>query len=89
MQIGLFLFFVESPKVAKASTVTCRCRWCYCVNLLPKERHLKFVLDNWIGGHMMSSLKNSLPVESTTYWLSPVLQEEVLSGSGNKGCWQE
>ncbi len=36
----------------------------------------------------MSSLKNGLPVESTPYWLSPVLQEEVLSCSGNKGCWQ-
>jgi hypothetical protein len=28
-QMGLFLFFVASPKVAKASTVSCSCR-CHC-----------------------------------------------------------
>jgi hypothetical protein len=26
-QIGLFLFLVASPKVAKANAVSCRCRW--------------------------------------------------------------
>jgi hypothetical protein len=28
-QIGLFLFLVTPPKVAKASTVLCHCRWHY------------------------------------------------------------
>ena len=32
-EIGLFLSFVASPKVAKASTVACNCRWHYRTKL--------------------------------------------------------
>ncbi len=32
-EVGSFLFLVAPPKVAKASTDMCRCRWHYHANL--------------------------------------------------------
>ncbi len=45
-EIGTFLFFVASPKVAKAITVMCRCCQHYRTQTLPIKTQLKLKFQN-------------------------------------------
>ncbi len=62
-EIGSFLFFVESPKAAKAGMITCRCCWHYHARL-HQWKH-SFMSDLYVQQTHLSTTKTGLTPPAT------------------------
>jgi hypothetical protein len=73
-EIGSVLFFVESPKAAKAGTITCRCHWYYHARLCKWKHSFMYVFNKPTSVQLKLALHRLPLFKLKKVWMSDILE---------------